>query len=654
MTHPNVYHSYLRDHVKFRILHAANTAHVHHLHAHQWLHSPDSDESTYLDSQLINGGISYTQEIAHGGSGNRNLTAGDSIFHCHFYPHFAQGMWSLWRVHDVFEEGTKLDPKTGRPLQGAPNRALPDGEIEAGTPIPAVVPLPTLAMAPPPAAVELIADGRQAKVIPEKDGTYKNPGYPFFIPGLGGHRAPQPPKDFAPMLDANGQQVKDKDGNPRYLDGGLPRHIVVDGELVREFHTTWDFSKDFVMLDEAQEAKRKYVAKAGSVVAVHVPEEGTVIEEAAMKFHALKKPYHPSFTPEGKPGFFVVNGMPAQRGAPYADPGRTDDGKPVDRKIVYKGADIQLDVVFNKKGWHYPQQRFITLWGDVADTVSGSRPPEPLFFRADSRTVVEYWQTNLVPNYYQMDDFQIRTPTDVVGQHIHLVKFDVTASDGAANGFNYEDSTFSPDEVRERIAAINANQEWYTFDNSQDQYKGAKIAQPLQVELYTANYPFFGPEPAGQNWDGAQTTVQRWYADPLLDNKKPGRDRTIRTVFTHDHFSPTTHQQTGLYAGLLVEPEGSKWFIPDLPDKLKQVQLCSDEHPHEPRPGRRSDELAGGDSSRREGRGQLPRIRVGVPGHGPGLHRPEPVDLWAGVRRGPQNQAHVLRLPDPCSRSPPP
>jgi hypothetical protein len=558
----NVYHSYLRDHVKFRILHAAKLAHVHHLHAHQWLHSPDSDESAYLDSQLINGGISYTQEIAYGGSGNRNLTAGDSIFHCHFYPHFAQGMWALWRVHDVFEDGTKLHPKTGRPIQGQSNRALPDGEIQAGTPIPAVVPMPSLAMAPTPAAVELIADGRQAKVLPEKDGNYKNPGYPFFVPGLGGHRAPQPPKDFAPVLDASGQPVKDVNGNPRYLDGGLPRHLIIGGEVVREFHSIWDFSKDFVLMDEAQEANRNYVAKAGSAIAVNLPEEGTDIEKAAMKFHASTP--HRSFTPEGKPAEFEVNGLPAQPGAPYADPGRTDDGKAVDRKIVYKGADIQLDVVFNKKGWHYPQQRFITLWGDVAETVKGARPPEPLFFRADSKTVVEYWQTNLVPNYYQMDDFQIRTPTDVIGQHIHLVKFDVTASDGAANGFNYEDSTFSPDEVRERIAAINAHQGWYAFDINQEEYKGAKIAQALRVEPYTTNYAFFGPEPAGQNWDGAQTTVQRWYADPLLDNK--GKDRTIRTVFTHDHFSPSTHQQTGLYAGLLVEPEDSTWFIPDRPD----------------------------------------------------------------------------------------
>ena len=52
-----------------------------------------------------------------------------------------------------------------------------------------------------------------------------------------------------------------------------------------------------------------------------------------------------------------------------------------------------------------------------------------------------------MPGVYELDDFQVRTPTDIIGQHIHLVKFDVTSSDGAGNGFNYEDGTFSPDEV---------------------------------------------------------------------------------------------------------------------------------------------------------------------------------------------------------------
>ena len=90
----NVHHSYIGDHTKFRNLHAGpKEHHVFHLHSHQWLFTPDSDNSTYLDSQTIGPGVTYTYEIAFNGSGNRNQTPGDAIFHCHFYPHFAQGMW---------------------------------------------------------------------------------------------------------------------------------------------------------------------------------------------------------------------------------------------------------------------------------------------------------------------------------------------------------------------------------------------------------------------------------------------------------------------------------------------------------------------------------------------------------------------------------
>ncbi len=115
----NVYHSYIGDHVKMRVMHGGSKEHhIHHLHAHQWLHTPDSDNSSYLDSQALGPGNSFTTEIAYNGSGNRNQTVGDSIFHCHFYPHFAMGMWALWRVHDVLETGTALDQTAGpRPLR---------------------------------------------------------------------------------------------------------------------------------------------------------------------------------------------------------------------------------------------------------------------------------------------------------------------------------------------------------------------------------------------------------------------------------------------------------------------------------------------------------------------------------------------------------
>ena len=510
----NVYHSYLGDHVRFRVLHAgAAVHHIHHHHAHQWLRSPNSDESNYLDSQAVGPGSSFTAELVFGGSGNRNLTTGDSIFHCHFYPHFAAGMWALFRVHDVFEAGTALDAH-GRPQSGA--RALPDGEIALGTPIPAVVPLPLYAMAPIPAQVKIV-DG-QAHVV--GDG---HPGFPFFVPGIAGHRAPHPPLDFA--TDPTTKES---------LDGGLPRHLVQAATIANEQHSALDWSKDLFTIN-----------------AYELPEKGTPIEQRAMAYfgHQL----HSSFTPEGKPSSFKVNGLPRgpQSGAPFADPAVVD-GKAVGNPLRrYKGVDLQLDAVFNKAGWHYPQQRMLALWDDAKDFVDGRKPPEPLFLRAANNDVIEYWHTNLVPAYFELDDFEVRTPTDILGQHIHLVKFDVLASDGAANGFNYEDGTFSPEEVRARIDSINLTGGlWDAQHQHQHMLKSKSIKQLGD-----------GPTPGSKAWVGAQATVQRWWLDPLMNQPAPvtDKDRTYMTVFTHDHFGPSTHQMIGLYGGVLIEPVDTTW-----------------------------------------------------------------------------------------------
>jgi hypothetical protein len=474
----NVHHSYLGDHVKMRVVHAGpKEHHIHHLHAHQWLQTPDDDNSTYLDSQALGPGYAFTTEISHGGSGNRNQALGDSIFHCHFYPHFAEGMWELWRVHDVFEKGTVLN--NGIPVAGS--RALPDGEIIAGTPTPAVIPLPTIAMALMPTAAV--------------------PGYPFFNPAVAGHRPPKPPLD---TID----------------NGGLPRHIITGGTFTH-VENRLDFSKDLV-----------------TAIAQSIAETGTTKEIAAMVYH--EKRLNPSFTPENVAANFILNGLPRKPGAPFADPCIDDLGNAKGKPRNYKAAAFQLDIKLNKAGWHFPQSRILSLWQDVGPTQAGTKPPEPFFFRANTNDCITFYHTNLVPGYYEQDDFQVRTPTDIIGQHIHLVKFDVTSSDGSGNGFNYEDGTFSPHEVLERIAAIRKQNACKKTDS-----RNGTFACPVAKE-----HPFFGTL-------GAQTTVQRWFADDTLNNNN--KDRTLRTVFTHDHFGPSTHQQAGLYAGLVTEPEGSIW-----------------------------------------------------------------------------------------------
>ena len=482
----NVHHSYIGDPVKMRVVHAGpKEHHIHHLHAHQWLQTPDDDNSTYLDSQALGPGFAFTTEIVHGGTGNRNQVVGDSIFHCHFYPHFAEGMWELWRAHDVFEAGTVLN-SNGVPVAGA--RALPDGEIMAGTPTPALVPLPTLAMAPMPTATV--------------------PGYPFFNPAVAGHRPPHPPLD---TID----------------DGGLSRHIITGGTFTHS-ETRLDFSKELI-----------------TAVAQSIAETGTASEIAAMVYHEQR--LHASFKPDGTPANFILNGLPRKPGAPFADPCISDTGAAIGTPRTYKAAAFQLDMKINKAGWHFPQSRILSLWADVAPTKAGTKPPEPFFFRANTNDCITYYHTNLAPGVYEQDDFQVRTPTDIIGQHIHLVKFDVTSSDGSGNGFNYEDGTFSPDEVRERVIAIRRQNACVGLESGdpRDGTFTCPVGKP---------HPFFGTK-------YAQTTVQRWFADDTLNNN--GVDRTLRTVFTHDHFGPSTHQQAGLYAGLVIEPKGSVWKNPE-------------------------------------------------------------------------------------------
>ncbi|MCY1342262.1 hypothetical protein D9M68_271810 [compost metagenome] len=605
----NVNHSYIGDFVKIRNTHQGKEQHVFHLHAHQWLYNPNDDNSDYMDAQGIGPGASYTYEIANGGSGNRNRVAGDAIYHCHFYPHFAQGMWNMWRVHDVFEEGTRLAVsaqgadgfhsvpfalRSGLPAPGA--RALPDGEIVAGTPIPAIVPLPGKAMPPMPGKVTVVpklgerlvagddesetvvgAIGSLAKIdrSPENynaDGSLKNPGFPFWVGGMEssvGQRPPTPPLD---MLDPDRARALHDSGNPLWAnldpnqvagwDGGLPRHaldgIAAGGEALVTT-SPLDFTKE--------------ITRARPI---YLPEEGTDVEQAAMAYHARLD--HPSYAilpgRQTRPAAFRTNGAPPVAGAPFYEPCMDDRQKRLtssagaglfnsgeslaamtfsgaspftaDHPRVYKAADIQFDAVFNKVGYHFPQSRAIALWEDVWPVISKQKAPEPMVMRIDTFDCVMYQQTNLIPAYYEMDDYQVRTPTDVVGQHIHLPKWDLTAADGSGNGWNYEDGVLSPATVVERINAIRA----YDACQPNDPRNGTADCPQARAHPFFSHYD-------RADWLGARTAMQRWFADPVVNTR--GIDRGLGTIFTHDHFGPSTHQQIGLYGTVLAEPAGSTW-----------------------------------------------------------------------------------------------
>ncbi|WP_413936006.1 copper oxidase [Nitrospira sp. BLG_1] len=590
----NVHHSYLGDPIRFRNMHAGpKETHVFHLHAHQWVEDKHDPTSHYLDSQTISPGTAFSYEVHYGGSGNRNLGPGDSIFHCHLYPHFAQGMWELWRTHDVFEGGGN-------------ERRLPDYEITDGTPNPAVVPLPRTAMPPMP--------------------TKKFPGYPFYIAGKKGHRPPQPPLDLDGsddpgtlrrhiITDATVRDKGDAHGpkemrEPSSLSGhdlyevGRKQSAKIASEL-------WSRNSDPGLIQLARELDTATVKK--------IPSGGDAHEVVAMKFHAGKDTVHgrqavepgasgwshtpynweapgyPSCLPDGPCDnengarvLFRVNGGgnvskdergQGKPGAPFSNPCPKEwiDENGTVRDVMvrrYRAVYLQMDMTVNKSGWHDPQARFPVLEEDVRETLNGSRPTEPLFFRAQSGECVEFYATNLIPSNLNLDDFQVYSPTDVIGQHIHLVKFDVTSSDGSGNGWNYEDGTLAADEVRERIAAHNkANPGKRLIPRTHPIFLrkgelGATADGALAGDRRGYCQDMGGKDNDSMNhpWCGAQTTIQRWWADPIL-NGKPGdrktKDRTMRTVFTHDHFGPSSHQHHGFYAALVIEPRNSKWYFPD-------------------------------------------------------------------------------------------
>lgn len=150
---PPILKAYVGDPSKIRLIHGGvKETHVFHLHNHQWRLEPDDPKSTIIDSISISPQECYTLDILYG-AGSFNGMIGDAIFHCHLYPHFHEGMWTLWRVFDRLQDGKDTYPD--------------------GTPIEQLQPL------------------RDRPLPPKKDKMH--PGYPNFVAGEFGEEPLIPP-----------------------------------------------------------------------------------------------------------------------------------------------------------------------------------------------------------------------------------------------------------------------------------------------------------------------------------------------------------------------------------------------------------------------------------------------------------------------------
>lgn len=355
---PPIPKAYVGDPSKIRLIHGGvKEIHVFHLHDHQWRLEPEDPKSTIIDSISISPQECYTLDILYG-AGSLNGMIGDAIFHCHLYPHFHEGMWTLWRVFDRLQDGT--------------------GTYPDGTPIEALMPL------------------RDRPLPPPKDDLH--PGYPTFVEGTFGEEPLQPPLG-----------------------------VLAGNEPTRQPSPT---------------------------------EEANFVENFA-------------------PGALYTETCPC---------GTAEDIK------VFEIAAVQANLVYNDFGWHDPQGRFFVLKEDIekegtlenylAKVECGEIRPEPLVIRANAGDCIEVRFTNLLPEFIEESDFQLRTLTDIVGYHIHLVKFDTIVSDGSANGWNNIAGARQYETLIERFFA---NEELHTvffhdhlFANMHQQHGlfGALIVEP--------------------------------------------------------------------------------------------------------------------------------------------------------------------------------
>ena len=207
-----VLRAYAGDPCRVRLVHpGVKETHVWHLHVHQWRAipqdvAPPSVHGCLPDGTPVPKGSQLLDAISIGpqtavtidplyGSGSRQRSFGDIIWHCHLYPHFHHGMWGMWRSFDRLVDGS---------------RAYPDG-----TPCPALLPLP----------------GRE----PERPSA-THPGFPWFIDGDFPMKSPPPPA--ALPAHRNGRRLLLGMGpasereravmHPACRDGAQPGALFVD------------------------------------------------------------------------------------------------------------------------------------------------------------------------------------------------------------------------------------------------------------------------------------------------------------------------------------------------------------------------------------------------------------------------------------------
>jgi hypothetical protein len=430
-----VFANYRGEPTQVRLLHPAEfETHTFHWHVNRWMFDP-ADEggldeiskpthrtktTNPLDVQSVSPGSHYGL-IIQGGAGSardgKPATFGDIIFHCHLYPHFANGMWGLNRTQDKLADGTRKNPD--------------------GTPVPPLAPLADHDYQP-----------NVPGVNPPPSPAATTPGFPFFIPGKFGFKAPKPPLG-----------VSDRSAN-----GDFPP---------------------------------------------------TTLEKAA-----------------ADPGARVPGGF-------FQDP--CPAGRPTK---TYNVAAIQTRQQYNPKlKWTNPQARIYVLQSDK-EAVEEGRKPEPFAPILNVGDCVVYKLTNELPRKFGGNAFDRAQKTNEVGIHQHMVQFDVLTSDGAANGWNYDEGA-DPDQtityrdfVHENTSTNSFHDHFFPNVHQKNGLFGGSTIHPAGCVPVRPNESEDEAEDEAEKNRAPIGTVFDLHCKPTVDfngERTDGRDYRNFSLFIEDH-----------------------------------------------------------------------------------------------------------------------
>ena len=412
--------AYLGDPVRIRLVHAGvKETHVFHLHVYEWHVIPYRRESNTIDAITISPQTAHTF-IPLYGAGNRQMVPGDVIWHCHLYPHFHHGMWGIFRTFNTLQAGiggAYFHGETGEVLQHdhpllAPlpregfSPALRErrrllrrlGHYPDLTPIQRLVPLPD--REPPPEPTPL------------------HPGFPLWLAGEVHQKSYTPPW-HKPRGEASqdGWDVFAYDyRDPTPLELAAFNRDPRPGELF----TTFPYP------DRPTTLHRDAVTRDGLEASATVAHTIDVLmTPLAYNDYGWWDPHGHLYlladTPHGVPTFSEV----------------------VDR--AYREALAET-------AHRYPclgKQEREDLVGEQGLTLPATEQ-EPLFLRCNHTNVLELSLHNRLERYIPGTPFDSAWPKGIehgcsifesyrgeCGLHVHIVKFDPIACDGASTGWNY-------------------------------------------------------------------------------------------------------------------------------------------------------------------------------------------------------------------------